>query len=242
MATGLRPLSKGSNRGQVRSVVDILGQRIAAGDYCEGETLPIEQELADSLGVGRNALREAVKVLSGKGLISTAPRSGTKIRSRNAWNMLDRDVLYWHSDPDIATPDFLLSLLEMRLIIEPRAAEMAAERATRDDIALILAAFDDMQQHESDSDGRVKADIRLHTSVLAATQNPFIRHFSHAVSAYLMAHSKIGGAADAEHLKADLELHHELAWYIARGKSDMARECAVRMLSSGRARVSGLLD
>ena len=235
-------MTKIGNRGQVRSVVDILGQRIAAGDYCEGETLPIEQELADSLGVGRNALREAVKVLSGKGLISTAPRSGTKIRSRNAWNMLDRDVLYWHSDPDIATPEFLLSLLEMRLIIEPRAAALAAKRATRDDIALILAAFDDMQAHKSDSEGRVRADIRLHTSVLAAAHNPFIGHFSHAVSAYLMAHSKIGGAADPKHMKADLELHHELAWHIARGKSDMARQCAEKMLSSGKARVANLLD
>ena len=99
---------KKSTRGQVTAVVDILGHRIAAGDYAEGETLPVEQELADSLKVGRNALREAVKVLSGKGLISTAARSGTRIRLREDWNMLDPDVLRWHADPDIATEKFML--------------------------------------------------------------------------------------------------------------------------------------
>ena len=76
-------MKKVSGRGQVKSVVDILGKRIAAGQYHEGETLPIEQQLAQSLGVGRNALREAVKVLSGNGLISTATRSGTRIRPKS---------------------------------------------------------------------------------------------------------------------------------------------------------------
>ena len=114
--------AKKSTRGHVTAVVDILGYRIAAGQYAEGETLPIEQELADSLQVGRNALREAVKVLSGKGLIRTAPRSGTRVRPREDWNMLDPDVLKWHADPDIASAQFMLDLVEMRDIVEPRAA------------------------------------------------------------------------------------------------------------------------
>jgi len=130
-------LKKTGGRGQVKSVVDILGQRIAAGHYIEGETLPVEQQLAD---IGRNALREAVKVLSGKGLISTAPRSGTKIRPKDEWNMLDPDVLSWHADPETATPEFLLALLEIRRIIEPKAAELAAVRASREDVAAIRAA------------------------------------------------------------------------------------------------------
>ena len=122
------------------AVVDILGFRMAAGEYQEGEVLPVEQVLADSLEVCRNALREAVKVLSGKGLISTAPRSGTKVRPRGEWNMLDPDVLRWHSDPDIATEKFMLDLIEMRGIIEPKAAELAAVRATKEDIATITKA------------------------------------------------------------------------------------------------------
>ncbi len=230
-------MKKTSGRGQVKSVVDILGRRISAGQYQEGETLPIEQQLADSLGVGRNALREAVKVLSGKGLISTAPRSGTKIRPQTEWNMLDPDVLSWHADPETATPEFLLALLEIRRIVEPKAAELAAVRATREDVAAILAAYDEMQRYQEDSGQRVSADIKLHVAILAASHNPFISHFKHAVATYLKAHFKIGWEADKEKLNADLELHHDIAWSIARGKAKSAYINTVRMLNSGRVRV-----
>lgn len=231
-------LKKTSGRGQVKSVVDILGQRIAAGHYIEGEILPVEQQLADSLSVGRNALREAVKVLSGKGLISTAPRSGTKIRPKDEWNMLDPDVLSWHADPETAKPEFLLALLEIRRIIEPKAAELAAVRATREDVAAILAAYDDMQRYQEDSDQRVTADIQLHTAILAASHNVFISHFKHAVATFLKAHFKIGwDEADKDKLQADLELHHDIAWSIARGKAKSAYSNTVRMLNHGRLRV-----
>lgn len=226
-----------TRRGQVKSVVDIVGQRIASGEYSEGETLPVEQQLADSLSVGRNALREAIKVLSGKGLISTAPRSGTKIRPRDEWNMLDPDVLSWHADPETATPEFLLALLEIRRIIEPKAAELAAVRATREDVTAILAAYDDMQRYHEDSDHRVEADIRLHSTILAASHNPFIAHFKHAVATYLKAHFKIGGDADEEKIQQDLQLHHDVAWSIATGKAKSAYTNTVKMLNSARVRV-----
>jgi DNA-binding FadR family transcriptional regulator len=230
-------LKKISSRGQVKSVVDILGQRIATDQYTQGETLPVEQQLADSLGVGRNALREAVKVLSGKGLISTAPRSGTKIRPRNAWNMLDPDVLSWHADPETATPEFLFALLEIRHIIEPRAAQLAAARATREDVAAILSAYDEMQKYQDDPDRRVDADIQLHTAILEASHNAFISHFKHAVATYLKAHSRIGWEADCDKLQADLQLHHDIAWSIARGKEKTAYSNTVKMLNSSRVRV-----
>jgi GntR family galactonate operon transcriptional repressor len=230
-------VKKTGGRGQVKSVVDILGKRIAAGEYDQGETLPVEQDLADSLGVGRNALREAVKVLSGKGLISTAPRSGTKIRPKDEWNMLDQDVLSWHADPETATSEFLLALLEIRRIIEPKAAELAASRATREDVAAILAAYDEMQRHQDDPEQRVIADIALHTAILAASHNAFISHFRYAISTYLMAHAKIGGNSDEQKLHDDLELHHDIAWAIARGQVKAAYSTTVRMLAHGRMRV-----
>ena len=233
-------VKKTTRRGQVKSVVDNIGQKIAAGHYVAGETLPVEQQLADSLGVGRNALREAIKVLSGKGLISTAPRSGTKIRPMDEWNMLDPDVLSWHANPETATREFLLALLEIRRIIEPKAAELAAARATREDVAAILAAYDDMQHYRDHPDHSVTADIQLHTAILAASHNPFISHFKYAVAAYLKAHSKIGGQADKDKLQADLDLHHDIAWAIARGKTKTAYSNTVKMLNSGRVRVEAV--
>lgn len=228
-------MKKPSVRGQIKSVVDTVGQRIATGQYAEGETLPIEQDLADSLGVGRNALREAVKVLSGKGLISTAPRSGTKIRPKSDWNMLDPDVLSWHANPETATPGFLLELLEIRRIIEPKAAELAATRATREDVAAILTAFDDMQRFGQDLEKRLVADIQLHTAILVASHNVFVSNFKYAVAAYLKAHFKIGGEKTSEETQqVDIELHHDIAWSIARGKAKSAYAATVKMLRHGR--------
>jgi DNA-binding FadR family transcriptional regulator len=190
---------------------------MAAGEYQEGEVLPVEQDLADSLEVGRNALREAVKVLSGKGLISTAPRSGTKVRPRGEWNMLDPDVLRWHADPDIATEKFMLDLIEMRGIIEPKAAELAAVRATKEDLATILSAYDTMAGSGEDRQARLEADILFHSAILKASHNEVLNHFKYAIAAYLKAHFRRGGAVSDEIDQKDLERHpatHHIKAYL----------------------------
>lgn len=234
------PKSRTGGRGQVAAVMNTLGRRIASGLYREGETLPVEQELAASLGVGRNALREAVKVLSGKGLISTAPRSGTRIRPREDWNMLDPDVLSWHADPETATPEFLLSLLEARRIIEPKAAELAALRGTREDMAAILSAYERMEQSATEPRARMQADIAFHAAILKASHNAVIAHFRYAVSTYLKAYFNLGQPVDetsAEMVQHDLELHRHIAWSIAAGKAKSAYSQTVEMLAQGRSRL-----
>ena len=230
--------SKKSTRGQVPAVVDILGFRMAAGEYQEGEVLPVEQDLADSLEVGRNALREAVKVLSGKGLISTAPRSGTKVRPRGEWNMLDPDVLRWHSDPDIATEKFMLDLIEMRGIIEPKAAELAAVRATKEDVATILSAYDTMAGSGEDRQARLDADILFHSAILKASHNEVLNHFKYAIAAYLKAHFRRGGAVSDEIDQKDLERHRQIAWAIAARKVKSAYSLTVEMLNSNHSHFS----
>lgn len=230
--------SKKPTRGQVPAVVDILGLRMAAGEYQEGEVLPVEQDLADSLEVGRNALREAVKVLSGKGLISTAPRSGTKVRPRGEWNMLDPDVLRWHADPDIATEKFMLDLIEMRGIIEPKAAELAAVRATKEEVAAILSAYDTMAGSGDDRQARLEADIQFHSAILRASHNEVLNHFKYAIAAYLKAHFKHGGEVSGEIDDKDLGRHRQIAWAIAAGKVKSAYSLTVEMLNSNHSHFS----
>ena len=230
--------SKKPTRGQVPAVVDILGLRMAAGEYQEGEVLPVEQDLADSLEVGRNALREAVKVLSGKGLISTAPRSGTKVRPRGEWNMLDPDVLRWHADPDIATEKFMLDLIEMRGIIEPKAAELAAVRATKEEVAAILSAYDTMAGSGEDRQARLEADILFHSAILKASHNEVLNHFKYAIAAYLKAHFKHGGEVSGEIDDKDLGRHRQIAWAIAAGKVKSAYSLTVEMLNSNHSHFS----
>ncbi|MBN7795271.1 FadR/GntR family transcriptional regulator [Parahaliea mediterranea] len=230
---------KRSSRGHVTATVDILGSRIISGIYKEGEALPIEQVLADSLDVGRNALREAVKVLSGKGLLVTAQRSGTRVRPRDEWNMLDPDVLGWHAKPEFASEKFMLELIELRCLIEPRAAELAASRATREDVSQILSAYEEMASYGSHQQERLDADIAFHSAVLKASHNSIISHFKHAISTYLKAHVDLGkevsGAADQE----DLEQHRKIAWAIATGKPEEAYSVSVEMLDLNRSHFGG---
>lgn len=226
--------AKKSTRGHVTAVVDILGSRIAANYYGPGETLPIEQELADSLSVGRNALREAVKVLSGKGLIVTAPRAGTKVRPREEWNMLDPDVLKWHADPDVATDKFMLDLVEMRRIIEPKAAELAAVRASKEEVAAIIAAYDAMAEPGASQAERIEADIQFHSAILKASHNEVLTHFRYAIAAYLKAHARLGESVSARVAQEDMERHQQIAWAIAAGKAKSAYSLTVEMLNLNR--------
>ena len=223
-----------TTRGHVTAVVDTLGYRISAGTYKEGETLPIEQELANSLEVGRNSLREAVKVLSGKGLLSTAPRSGTKVRPRGEWNMLDPDVLKWHADPEIASQAFMLDLIELRRIIEPKAAELAAVRGTKADVANILAAYEVMADAGTNGQQRLEADIEFHTAILKASHNEVLAHFKHAIATYLKAHFHRGQELEEVVDLEDLERHQQIAWAIASGRAKSAYSLTVEMLNLNR--------
>ncbi|GAC18661.1 FadR/GntR family transcriptional regulator [Paraglaciecola arctica] len=217
-------------RGQAKHVVETLGKKISANEYKEGETLPIEAELSAMLGVGRNALREAVKILSAIGFLTTSPRSGTKVAPRTQWNMLDQQVLGWHADPDIATEAFMVDLIEVRRIIEPEAARLAAERATREDIANIMSAFEQMKVNKDNHDKRLEADILFHSLILMASHNPILSQFKTAVSTYLKAHVRLGQEQTNEEIELDLEHHQELAWAIASGKADSAYKIVTEIL------------
>src|ERR1700761_9557248 len=106
-------------------VAQMLATAILRGDYAPETTLPREAELMDTFGVSRTVLREALRTLTSKGLIESRPRVGTRVRPKIAWNLLDVDVLDWYSR--VAEPmAFALKLQEMREMIEPYAAGLAA--------------------------------------------------------------------------------------------------------------------
>src|ERR1044072_1409684 len=79
----------------IYSVVEQLGRDIVVGEYGEASPFRGEAELAAKIGVGRSVLREAVKILGAKGLLSGRPRHGTWVQSEEHWNLLDPDVLRW---------------------------------------------------------------------------------------------------------------------------------------------------
>lgn len=226
---------KPNTRRQVPYVVNSLGKQIISGTYSPGETLPIEPELAAILNVGRNALREAVKVLAGKGLISTAPRSGTKVRPKKDWNLLDPDVLSWYTACDINSPKFVLDLTEMRRIIEPEAAELAAKRASRSNIAQIMSAYEEMEQSvkKGDEESYMVSDIAFHDAILMATHNAVLANFRTAITAFLKINFSIA-AHDPTAAADNLDRHRRIAWAIAAGDAKKAREVTLELLAQNR--------
>src|SRR5688572_12145066 len=115
------------------SVANEIGLRIVRGDYPPGAILPNEAKWAETFQVSRSAVREAIKMLMAKGLLSSRPKIGSWVESRDRWNLLDRDVLSWYtSAPD--SMGFLRTVQEFRYIIEPEAAALAAERRTEEEV------------------------------------------------------------------------------------------------------------
>ena len=122
-------------RGLHGEVVHTIGLQIVNGDLKPGDPLPPEDELTSDLSVSRTVLREAVRVLAAKGLVQARPKTGTRVRERGDWNILDPDVLSWRTE---ASDDHKLyeETTEIRLAIEPLAARLAATRATDEEVAV----------------------------------------------------------------------------------------------------------
>ncbi|WP_413988679.1 FadR/GntR family transcriptional regulator [Labrys okinawensis] len=169
------------------SVVRTLGGWVLGGRYRPGDTLPREDELATSFGISRTSVREAIKVLSAKGLLETRPRIGVKVRQREEWRMLDPAVLSWH--PDLSHDrELVASLMEARRIIEPAAAELAARRGSAADLAEIEAAYLGMESSiPHDLDACCEADLAFHRGVIAASHNIVLRSLIGTIETALKA-------------------------------------------------------
>jgi DNA-binding FadR family transcriptional regulator len=155
-------------------VAGTIGRRIVSGQYKPGDTLPTEPRIQEEFGVSRTAVREAVRLLSAKGLTASRPKIGTRVRPIVDWNMLDPDVLRWQVDQR-PSDDFINALFEMREIIEPAAASRAAERATPEEIAALGVAMEGIQNEPRGSPEQIKADVDFHMVLLEASRNPMLR-------------------------------------------------------------------
>lgn len=153
-------------------VVQELGRRVVGGHYPADKVLPNEELLCQELAVSRTALREAVKVLAAKGLLEARPRIGTRVRTKDQWNLLDPDILAWRCATGVDA-DFLRHLTELREIIEPSAAALAATSRSPEQLEAIAQALRTMETATSIAQW-VQADLEFHTAVLKATNNPLL--------------------------------------------------------------------
>lgn len=226
---GSKTFSRRSLHGQI--AYDI-GTRIVRGDIQPGTVLPNESDLSTQFSVSRTALREAIKVLAAKGLVESRPKTGTRVRPRGEWNMLDPDLLAWQ----FATQPMerlAKDLFEIRQIIEPAAAAMAAERGDDGQRAAITRAFADMEA-APDGDASVEPDLRFHQSILAASNNEFLQPLGALIETAMASSFRITNNEPGA-LQVSLPLHRAVRDAILARQPEEARQ-AMRILLEDAAR------
>lgn len=225
-----------SHRRRFKSedVIDALGMKIVSGELAPGALLPTETALAQSLGLSRPSLREALRALARKGLVDARTRRGTLVNDKSDWNVLDADVLRWiaAAPPD---PAFFMELLDLRTIIEPAAARLAASRATPEQILGIENAFRAMAAAlPGDVERCCHHDLAFHELIVAATGNRLLIRVATAIRTALLAAFRLSSNA-RESYENSLAEHWAVAAAIRHRSPDEA-EAAMRALLAGTAR------
>lgn len=151
-----------------------IGVAILSGAFAPGHVLDNEVAASERLKVSRTAYREAVRILAAKGLVESRPKIGTQVTPRSRWHFLDPDVLSWFFEMPKPDADFVRGIFELRQIIEPSAAALAALRRDVDDVARLRKSLMEMQRLGLEVEGGRVADREFHDAIIAATRNaPF---------------------------------------------------------------------
>jgi DNA-binding FadR family transcriptional regulator len=163
-----------SNRKSLpTTIAEEIALRILAGEFPPGSVLPNEQEWMRLFEVSRPALREAVRLLAAKGLVSSRPRLGTTVREKAAWTTLDADMLRWlQRSMDVA--EFVRHVMTIRAMIEPPAAALAAANASPDQVLQLQALAQKIDAAEETPEKSQAADVAFHRQILLASGNPLL--------------------------------------------------------------------
>ncbi|MGL4634734.1 MAG: FadR/GntR family transcriptional regulator [Beijerinckiaceae bacterium] len=209
-------------------VVEQLALDIAGGTYAVGVQLPTEPELCTRFGISRTVVREAVKTLVAKGLVTTGPRVGTRVAPKSEWNLFDPDVIGWRVAAGV-DEFFVRDVIELRLSLEPAAAFLAAERATDLDRHAISAAFAGMVKAvEQGSSDYHTADLAFHTGIIKASHNQFFAKMTPIVEAVLKVSFRLSVKSRAS-AAASLPLHKDVLDAILK-QDKIQSEAALRIL------------
>jgi len=231
-------------RGLQGRVIDAVGLQIIGGLYAPGELLPKEADLSDEYGVSRTSVREAMRVLAAKGLVDIRQKVGTRVRQPELWNLFDSDLLRWHSEAGRGE-EVMRDLVEIRQIMEPAAARLAAGRASMDDLRRIDDALQSMTRNSSNREGYANADVEFHQAVYAASHNVLLRQFGAVVAdfMYLTFNVQQDAAIDEQDFVQDAESHAAVFRAIDRGNGEAAADAMLTVVLDGKnALAKALLD
>ncbi len=227
----------GANRKQnlFAQVVEGLGSRIVRGELKPGDPIPNEADLGREFRASRSVIREAVKSLAAKGLLESRTRTGIRVLPPGEWNLLDIDVLGWRYVA-MEPRAFYRELFEIRRMIEPEAAALAAERASAEDVQAIERAFAVMAEVEADSttDEAILADLDFHRAILVAAGNDLLLQMGKLIGVGLLVSYRLS----PDQYTLFVGRHLEVLEAIRRRRSSNARKAMERLLGETR----GYLD
>lgn len=211
------------------NVVHKIGREIVSGDYKPGVLLPNEAEMLTQYSVSRTALREAYSKLAAKGLIIARPKVGTSVREKIHWNMLDPEVLIWHLQTQPAG-QIASHLYALRRMLEPGAAELAAEVRSDEDMKRIEAAYLEMEKSAADEMKLIEADFGFHVSILSATGNPFLNAFSALIHTAMISTFELSWRGAEISKEQRIRQHGEVAEAIKDQNQLLARKLMEKLL------------
>jgi GntR family galactonate operon transcriptional repressor len=202
---------------------------IMRGTIGQGESgMSTEGDLCRHFSVSRTILRESVKVLAAKGLIELRPKTGIRVRPRDEWNLVDPNLLSWLCEAGV-DEDFVRDLCEVRLIVEPAAAELAAARATAKEVEAILHWYDLIESNPDHEEARLEADRNFHATIFTACHNVFLNQMNTTVGVALRATQQIGVHLP-EVMQESMRAHKEVADAIAKHDRAAARAAMERLV------------
>ncbi|GAB1620348.1 FCD domain-containing protein [Agarivorans sp. B2Z047] len=225
---------EGASRSLHLQVAREIAKSILSGALPQDSIIPSEMELCEQFGVSRTALREAIKHLSSKGLLESRPKIGTRVKSREHWNMLDSQLLSWMSGVG-ETSDTLTEFLALRRAIEPEAAALAAINASAEQRMKLSEYYQRMVEiaKSEDQSEWVETDLQFHRTVYLATGNSFYIPFANVLQVmfigFFQHSSKDGGTCMSEHTA--------IYQAIMAGDPEKAREANLALLNNSNHRL-----
>ncbi|MEI6898230.1 MAG: FadR/GntR family transcriptional regulator [Psychromonas sp.] len=224
----------GSKRSLHVQVAREIARKILSEELAQNEIIPSEMTLCEQFNISRTALREAIKLLTSKGLLESKPKVGTRVKSRDNWNFLDSQLLDWVidlSDNEAIYKEFLA----LRKAIEPEAAALAAEYATAEQRILLSSTFQKMDyiHNHFNFEEWTEADMEFHRLIFLSTGNSFYLPFANVLrtmfKSFIGHSSEKGGTCIKE--------HREIYRAIMAGDANKARQANIDLLNNSNHRL-----
>ena len=222
-----RQVASPPGRNLTYGLLDEIGRAIVTGQF-DNRQFPTEAELARQHAVSRSVTREAVKMLTAKGLLTARPRKGTTVQPSSEWNLFDTDVLRWLLERKFSL-ELLRQFTELRIAIEPAAAALAAKAADAEGLASIRRGYERMVAAEAGEDDPLEADIDFHLAILQSCANPFYVQFRDVVTTALRTSIRFTNRFNGR--TASLPQHHAVLGAIEKRNAAGARKAMTGLIA-----------